>query len=90
MTNYYELLPADSHKSFYGKCKVLDFMGEKILKSYKTEVLKVDRSGRLVRLWDGWSVTTQRHVNAFLIHIGRPDLQGKANWHEIPTVKELI
>lgn len=37
--------------------------------SYGTPVLAVDCSGmenRLVRLWDGWSATTQRHINKAL------------------------
>lgn len=40
-----------------------------VIFSYGTPVLAVDCSGvenRLVRLWDGWSATTQRHINKAL------------------------
>lgn len=66
MTNYiYDLIPDDSHKSFYGKAKVLvDDSGETLL-SYGTPIIHRDRSGNLKRLWWGWSATTGRHVKAF-------------------------
>lgn len=36
--------------------------GTKILQSYATDVVKRTRKGKYIRLWDGWSVTTNRHV----------------------------
>lgn len=36
------------------------------LTSYYTDVLRIDRNGNAVRLWDGWSATTARHINKFL------------------------
>ena len=36
--------------------------GTKILQSYSTDVVKVTPEGRYIRLWNGWSVTTNRHV----------------------------
>ena len=65
-TEVYELAPCDSRKSFYGKAKVyLTEDGEKWLKSYDTFVLKQDSNGKWIRLWDGWSATTGRHISAF-------------------------
>ena len=87
--NSYPLYPVDSHKSFYGKCYVElaeeDGAVVTYLVSYATRVLKRLSDGTIIRLWDGWSATTQRHVNSFLYHIGRPELCGKSNWYKIPT-----
>ena len=75
-----ELRPNDGHKSFYGKALVyMDASGAQVLRSYHTNVCKVTRDGRFVRLWDGYSVTTMRHVNAFLAFVGLPG-RGKAFW----------
>jgi len=61
----YELLPDDSHKSFYGKAKVaVDASGETLF-SYGTPIVHRDNNGNLQRLWHGWSATTGRHVKAF-------------------------
>ena len=64
----YELMPKDSHKSFYGKAKVIvdTEAGTETLVSYTTEVMRRDmNTGELTRLWGGWSATTGRHVAAF-------------------------
>lgn len=63
--NIYELLPRDSRKSFYGKAKVLiDEKGNEYLQSYETIVMaRID--GQIVKLWDGWSATTGRHIASF-------------------------
>ena len=70
----------DSHKSFYGKAVVKDFgIGdEKLLFSYGTLVAAIV-DGKFVRLWDGYSATTMRHVNSFLEHYGFSE-GGKAFW----------
>ena len=36
-----------------------------VLVSYKTTVASIGGDGSFHRLWDGWSATTGRHVNAF-------------------------
>lgn len=36
--------------------------GTKILQSYSTDVVKMTPEGKYIRLWNGWSVTTNRHV----------------------------
>lgn len=62
----YELVPKDSHKSFYRKAYVIELAdGTKLLRSYSTLVIKELPSGEYVRLWDGWSATTGRHIKAF-------------------------
>lgn len=62
----YEISPNDSRKSFYGKAKVyVTDSGDEILISYDTPVLMRTTDGKLIRLWDGWSATTGRHIKAF-------------------------
>jgi N12 class adenine-specific DNA methylase len=66
----YELSPMgnDRAKSYYGKARVVEKdNGEKVLISYNTGVCKITKSGELVRLWGGYSATTMRHVNSFLL-----------------------
>ena len=58
---------SDRAKSFYGKAKVIETEnGEKVLQSYNTEVCKISCNGEFVRMWEGYSTTTMRHVNSFL------------------------
>lgn len=74
-------------KSFYGKAKVIEKdNGEKVLQSYTTEVCKIGSNGEFVRLWDGYSVTTMRHINSFLSFFGIPG-GGKAWWNSQPVEK---
>ena len=62
----FELHPVDGRKSFYGKAAVLVYGdGTEVLRSYSTNVLKRKPDGTLVRMWDGWSATTGRHIKAF-------------------------
>lgn len=62
----YELTPSDGRKSFYGKARVLiDDDGSETLYSYDTPIIKRLVSSELVKLWDGWSMTTGRHISAF-------------------------
>lgn len=65
----YELSPGkfDRVKSFYGKARIIEKdSGERILQSYNTEVCKSTPGGEFIRLWDGYSLTTMRHINAFI------------------------
>jgi hypothetical protein len=60
------LVPRDSHKSFYGKAIVRRYNdGVEVLRSYATDVISRDANGNLHRHWGGWSATTGRHVAAF-------------------------
>lgn len=62
----YELIPNDGRKSFYGKAVVVVADdGSETLYSYGTPVIKKTADGRLVKLWNGWSATTGRHIKAF-------------------------
>ena len=71
---------SDRAKSFYGKAKVIETEnGEKVLQSYNTEVCKISCNGEFVRMWEGYSTTTMRHVNSFLSFFGISG-GGKAWW----------
>lgn len=62
----YELIPDDGRKSFYGKAIVeVDKDGNETLYSYNTPIIKRLVSGELVKLWEGWTATTGRHIKAF-------------------------
>ena len=52
--NEYRLEPIYDHqKSFYGKAKVREIMGIKILTSYETDVAAITPDGAIHRLWQG-------------------------------------
>lgn len=80
----YELAPIDSRKSFYGKAIVTEY-SEKlaILKSYGTEVARIE-NGVFVRMWSGYSQTTQRHINAFRSVYGLETITG-TKWKKLPV-----
>lgn len=62
----YELIPTDGRKSFYGKAVVIvEDNGTETLYSYNTPIIKRLVSGELVKLRDGWTATTGRHIQAF-------------------------
>lgn len=66
LVNICDLLPNDSQKVFYGKAKVKIYSDNtKILQSYNTDVAKIDENGNVIRLWDGWTATTGKHIKAF-------------------------
>lgn len=63
--NEYEVCPVGNQKSFYGKAKVLILAnGMSVLKSYNTLILAQD-GNRFMRLWEGWSATTGKHIRSF-------------------------
>lgn len=62
----YELVPTNGQKSFYGKASVLiDEDGNETLLSYNTPIIKRTASGELIKLYDGYTMTTGRHIKAF-------------------------
>ena len=63
----YDLAPNTSHKSFYGKAKVIiNADGTEILQSYNTDILRREKNGKLVKLYHVEpSTTTLRHIKAF-------------------------
>ena len=60
-------LPEQNQKSFYGKAKVyITKSGDEYLTSYDEVVAKKSSEGRTTRIWDSWSLTTGKHIKAFL------------------------
>lgn len=62
-----ELSPIQGQqKSFYSKAKIRrNDDGSETLYSYNTPIIKRDKEGKLWRIWDGYSMTTGRHIRAF-------------------------
>lgn len=61
-----ELKPINGQKSFYGKAFVeTDKDGNEILYSYGTRIARRTPSGKVERLYGGWSNTTGRHIRSF-------------------------
>ena len=79
MSGYHELKPIyDRQKSFYRKAFVRDCHSYSYLISYNTPVILVDYNDDTIhRLWDGYSVTTMRHINEFLKQNANMD---KSKW----------
>lgn len=79
----YELPCLDCRKSFYGKAKIIEHDdGTRELKSYDTIVCRITPDNHFIKLWDGYSVTTTRHVNSFLRFLGFGQYGGKAFWDQ--------
>ena len=86
----FKLIPTRGQKSFYGKAWVIiTDDGETILRSYTTDVCKIDAAGRFVRLWDGYSVTTMNHINSF-IETFKIDGGGKKWWLSLPCENTAV
>lgn len=63
----HELSPRDGRKSFYGKAMVLiDPEGNETLYSYGTEVARYNRKENKVEVLGRFSLTTGRHITAFV------------------------
>ena len=92
----YELKPIHTNqKSFYGKAivTVSHYNGavtRLVLESYGTEVamVRIDKCGLAYvrRLWSGYSATTMRHVNEFIMQAGFPKLSACA-WRDMQLGK---
>ncbi len=53
--------------------------------SYNTPVLHYDgQTGNFHRLWDGWSLTTQRDINSALPYVGMT----KKKWDKMEVEKD--
>lgn len=62
----YELIPTNGRKSFNGKAFVEATDTEEVLYSYETPIIKRDKkTGKLTRLYDGWTTTTGNHIKSF-------------------------
>ena len=77
-------------RSFYGKARVARYeCGGKLLTyliSYNTAVAMVDSKGRFVRLWNGYSATTAKHLARFMDRYGLPHVR-KVEWLSMPIGK---
>lgn len=83
---HYTLQPNDNRKSFYGKAEVIERdNGDIELKSYNTIVARI-RNGNFERLWSGYSMTTMRHINAFVDAFGICG-GGKSWWNNLEVVE---
>ena len=80
-------LKATLQKSYYGKAKVIEREGETFLKSYETEVAKIDKGGNFVKLWNGYSCTTMNHINDFRTLYGF-DTLNKKGWDSLPCAND--
>ncbi len=80
-------LEAKYQKSYYGKAKEIELNGFKYLKSYNTIVCAITPSNEFIRLWDGWSATTSKHVNDFRENNGMKAIS-KKEWKKLPVDKE--
>lgn len=85
--NIFELIP-NYRKSFYGKCKVIETAAGRYLQSYDTIICFLSYGGTFVKLWDGYSATTMRHINAFMDFIRWNEYGGKAWWTHLEVKKE--
>ena len=89
----YELTPVDGRKSFYGKAYAIEDEGKSTLYSYHTPIVSVN-GNTIKALWDGWSMTTGRHIDAFFSNLGLNRRIGKRTWGkiqagEVTTLEEL-
>lgn len=95
--NWFELEARhDRCNSFYKKAYtsyVYNEDGEMmgiVLKSYDTIVCYIGVYGTVHKLWDGYSVTTMRHINEFIAQHGNTNEGGKKYWESLPTYKEYL
>ncbi len=86
MMKEYLLTPDNGRKSFYGKARVIEKDGEKLLKSYDTIVCKIDKNGNFVRCWNDYSRTTAAHVDSFRRLFDLPGISKKA-WQALEVKK---
>ena len=82
MKNTFDLLPCDSHKSFYGKAVVITENNSKFLRSYNTIVCHIDENNNFVKDWNDYSATTMRHINSFREYYGFPKMS-KKEWENM-------
>ena len=74
----------DRAKSFYGKAMVLHRDNVLTLYSYDTPVCEIRPKVGFIRLWNGWSVTTARHINEFRRQCAMTAIC-KSDWLALPV-----
>ena len=72
---------AFSLEEFGSRAVIIPTKTGAILESYYTEVAEI-RNGEFIKLWDGFSVTTLKHINAFRNRYGMTTIS-KREWIEI-------
>ena len=80
----YDLAPAGRQKSYYGRAKVLNTDNGAYLMSYNTIVMYISDAGDVVRLWDGWSATTAKHIDSFC-RLNNVQSITKKEWLKMPV-----
>lgn len=80
-----ELKPInDTRKSFYGKA-VVEIKGNLlILYSYNTKICSIIDGCRFVKHWNGYSLTTNRHIAEFCLQNGFTPYS-KKEWENLPV-----
>lgn len=68
---------------FNGRAVIIPIENGYILKSYETDVAAIV-GGSFFKLWNGYSVTTMKHINAFRYYFGFPGMN-KREWVEMDT-----
>ena len=81
-----ELTPDHTEqKSFGGRAYVASLPGGDTLYSYCTRIIDYrDADRTVVRRWSGWSRTTAKHVDEYLLQHGARRGIGKAQWLAMP------
>lgn len=77
--------------TYYGKARIVHIESKtgrvyEILISYNTAVCMIDSKGHFVRLWNGYSATTAKHIDTFRNRYGMVGI-GKGHWLELPIGK---
>lgn len=83
-----------SQKSFYGKAMIKETEDEITLYSYGTPIVTVDALyGEITVHWDGWSITTGKHLKEFFLQLlwipCDKKLWDRIRSGEIATVREI-
>lgn len=67
---------------FNGRAAIIPTKNGYILKSYYTNVCEI-RNGKFIKLWEGYSNTTLKHINAFCSYLKIPLYFSKREWIEM-------
>jgi hypothetical protein len=73
---------------FNGRAVIIPIENGFVLKSYETEVAAIV-GGSFFKLWNGYSVTTMKHINAFRYYFGFPGMN-KREWVEMDTPETVV
>lgn len=83
----------DNRKSFYGKAKVKQDGDTITFVSYGIDIISI-KNGQLNPLWNGYSMTTSRHIKEFFkqfygVEVNKKTFEKIQN-KEITTINELM